>query len=279
MDAHNGELDSLVAEALPTSEEPEFPEGLRRRENTSVQDEVPEEAETPLADPPQAAGRDDRICRICFGGQEDEPELGRLLSPCKCNGTMKYVHVECLNEWRRNSRKKESFYQCDQCLYRYNFARTTWARIAVNEVVVTLLTFAVFLVSAIFSGFGAKLILMYYGPGSIFDWELLEDLELTYFANPAAYSMWRIDIVHLLLGVMLLGVMGFTQLAATVFWGTGIPGFRTRRMGGGRDGSLIFTVIIVIGVVKMVWAMYKGVREWSRRRLEVVEAAIMDVRE
>jgi len=27
---------------------------------------------------------DDRICRICFSGQDEADMLGRLISPCKC---------------------------------------------------------------------------------------------------------------------------------------------------------------------------------------------------
>jgi hypothetical protein len=27
---------------------------------------------------------DDRICRICFSGQDEVDTLGRLISPCKC---------------------------------------------------------------------------------------------------------------------------------------------------------------------------------------------------
>jgi hypothetical protein len=27
---------------------------------------------------------DDRICRICFSGQDEVATLGRLISPCKC---------------------------------------------------------------------------------------------------------------------------------------------------------------------------------------------------
>ncbi|KAI8608035.1 hypothetical protein BC830DRAFT_1086506, partial [Chytriomyces sp. MP71] len=48
-----------------------------------------------------------RMCRICFGGEggdvEGTPEedLGRLISPCKCKGSMKYVHLNCINEWRK----------------------------------------------------------------------------------------------------------------------------------------------------------------------------------
>ncbi|CAG8767888.1 14672_t:CDS:1, partial [Acaulospora colombiana] len=32
---------------------------------------------------------DDRMCRICFAGPEEEDNLGRLISPCLCKGTMR----------------------------------------------------------------------------------------------------------------------------------------------------------------------------------------------
>jgi len=45
--------------------------------------------------------KEGRQCKICLGGEEEEDELGRLISPCKCKGTIKYVHLECLNRWRK----------------------------------------------------------------------------------------------------------------------------------------------------------------------------------
>jgi E3 ubiquitin-protein ligase DOA10 len=38
-----------------------------------------------------------RTCRICLG-EDSEPE-NLLISPCKCSGTMKFIHVKCLQEW------------------------------------------------------------------------------------------------------------------------------------------------------------------------------------
>jgi hypothetical protein len=37
---------------------------------------------------------EERQCRICLGGADDEDMLGRLISPCLCKGSMKYVHIE-----------------------------------------------------------------------------------------------------------------------------------------------------------------------------------------
>lgn len=57
-------------------------------------------------------------CRICF------EEHGRFISPCKCRGTMKYVHAHCLEEWRRHSINPRSFFQCEQCHHQYTFQRS-----------------------------------------------------------------------------------------------------------------------------------------------------------
>ena len=47
-----------------------------------------------------AAGSSQRVCRICLGEEEDD----ELICPCKCSGTMQFIHVNCLKEWL-NSKK------------------------------------------------------------------------------------------------------------------------------------------------------------------------------
>jgi len=41
-----------------------------------------------------------KICRVCLSNENsnDNP----LISPCICSGTMKYIHIECLNHWFKN---------------------------------------------------------------------------------------------------------------------------------------------------------------------------------
>ena len=101
------------------------------------------EAPSPAANSPELV--DDRQCRICLAGPEEELELGRLIRPCKCKGSIsvshlimdvtvsnlmlmcrcsQFVHVECLNKWRTHSESKSAFWQCPQCHYKYAFART-----------------------------------------------------------------------------------------------------------------------------------------------------------
>lgn len=47
----------------------------------AAQDEEEEEEEIPAPD--------ERQCRICFGGREEEETMGRLISPCLCTGSMR----------------------------------------------------------------------------------------------------------------------------------------------------------------------------------------------
>ena len=37
------------------------------------------------------------VCRFCFETGDDEQPL---VSPCKCAGSLRYVHVKCLHRWQ-----------------------------------------------------------------------------------------------------------------------------------------------------------------------------------
>ncbi|KAH6643763.1 RING finger membrane protein [Boeremia exigua] len=55
-------------------------------------------------------------CRICRGeGTADEP----LFYPCKCSGSIKYVHQECLMEWLSHTQKKH----CELCKTSFRFTK------------------------------------------------------------------------------------------------------------------------------------------------------------
>ncbi|PSN60040.1 hypothetical protein BS50DRAFT_681870 [Corynespora cassiicola Philippines] len=55
-------------------------------------------------------------CRICRGeGSAEEP----LFFPCKCSGSIKYVHQECLMEWLSHSQKK----YCELCKTSFRFTK------------------------------------------------------------------------------------------------------------------------------------------------------------
>lgn len=53
-----------------------------------------------------------RVCRICYG--EEDTASNPLVQPCKCSGSMKYIHLTCLKQWLNTSRciKVESNENC-----------------------------------------------------------------------------------------------------------------------------------------------------------------------
>ncbi|KAF2673601.1 hypothetical protein BT63DRAFT_421734 [Microthyrium microscopicum] len=59
---------------------------------------------------------DPDTCRICRGeGSKEEP----LFYPCKCSGSIKYVHQDCLMEWLSHSQKK----YCELCKTPFRFTK------------------------------------------------------------------------------------------------------------------------------------------------------------
>jgi hypothetical protein len=56
-----------------------------------------------------------KICRICYM-EEDSDIKNPLVQPCKCSGSMKYIHLNCLKQWlytkscTRLEKKKKFFY-------------------------------------------------------------------------------------------------------------------------------------------------------------------------
>eukprot|EP00350_Pseudokeronopsis_sp_OXSARD2_P010017 CAMPEP_0170551042 /NCGR_PEP_ID=MMETSP0211-20121228/9051_1 /TAXON_ID=311385 /ORGANISM="Pseudokeronopsis sp., Strain OXSARD2" /LENGTH=140 /DNA_ID=CAMNT_0010857941 /DNA_START=746 /DNA_END=1168 /DNA_ORIENTATION=- len=48
------------------------------------------------------SGKGAAICRICLS-DENTPD-NQMISPCKCDGTMKFIHIECLRGWLNSKR-------------------------------------------------------------------------------------------------------------------------------------------------------------------------------
>ncbi|RVD91562.1 mRNA turnover and stability protein [Tubulinosema ratisbonensis] len=56
------------------------------------------------------------ICKICLQTQSEEETFPNC-HPCKCAGTLKYVHRSCLNSWL----SKKSITKCELCFFEYKF--------------------------------------------------------------------------------------------------------------------------------------------------------------
>ena len=92
--------DALAQPMLPdVMNDPAF--ATNRDGNAKGKGKGPEEADT---------------CRICRGeGSREEP----LFYPCKCSGSIKFVHQVCLMEWLSHSQKKH----CELCKTSFRFTK------------------------------------------------------------------------------------------------------------------------------------------------------------
>jgi hypothetical protein len=116
---------------------------------------APEESSPPKPEStkPKERHHKPRTCRICLdtvypsttvpveGLFQAAPRVvyesedgGRLLRPCKCKGTSKYVHEGCLQSWRHAdpSYGRRNFYQCPTCGYKYRLQRLGWSTLVTS---------------------------------------------------------------------------------------------------------------------------------------------------
>lgn len=62
--------------------------------------------------------QNEKLCRVCHGVDQVE---SRLISPCKCNGSMKFVHEKCLLAWLTSTGQFNS--KCEICSETFRFEK------------------------------------------------------------------------------------------------------------------------------------------------------------
>lgn len=66
-----------------------------------------------------------RYCWVCFATEEEDQEAGggvvEWIKPCKCKGTLRWVHQSCLQRWVDEKQKGNTFrsVNCQQCQTEY----------------------------------------------------------------------------------------------------------------------------------------------------------------
>ncbi|KAL2020037.1 hypothetical protein VTK56DRAFT_8940 [Thermocarpiscus australiensis] len=99
--------------SFPGPDPVRFP-NTRRRVSTAGADGSASSSR--VSRPDMHSASDPDTCRICRGeGSSDEP----LFYPCKCSGSIKYVHQDCLMEWLSHSQKKH----CELCKTPFRFTK------------------------------------------------------------------------------------------------------------------------------------------------------------
>ncbi|KAL5495309.1 hypothetical protein ACEPAI_772 [Sanghuangporus weigelae] len=225
--------------------------------------------------------KDERQCRICFDG----PESGRLIRPCYCRGSIAYIHVECLQRWRRES--QSAFYRCPQCHYKYRTARTSVLGLAENPVIIASLSVFLFTCLAYIASFTVTFFMSEdYTPRSTFfffgwNWvtpdevaynlmrivlRILRDEDIIIDENtlraplraaptkpitPRKLGAFANFIHRIIIGIPVLGVASLVQL----FWSMSFLGpvnLLARRLGRGRnrrESSRDIATLIILGAI------------------------------
>ncbi|KAF9901793.1 hypothetical protein BX616_002145 [Lobosporangium transversale] len=267
--------------SFPTTTGPRMPGAF----NVGLDAEIPQYSAAQSTSPSAATAAnnppmEERQCRICLGGADEEDTLGRLISPCLCKGSMKYVHVE----WR-----------------------TSFARYLAHPLTVFILTIIVFATAVFAAGFAMKLLLYlmmdepheFIYPVDIDDYDDDELIHLkesvVIFRTPDSLrAVFRIDKTHMVFGSFFVSIIGFLQLLLSTLWmgggggvfrigGFGLGGGR-RRGGRGADrqreagiGGVLMLMILVFGLFKSVYMTYQFVHRVSRRVLAKAEMMVLEV--
>lgn len=204
---------------------------------------------------------------------------GRLLRPCNCKGSQKYVHEECLSAWRmQDPLQKRNYWQCPTCQYKYKLQRLTWGSWISSTAAQVGLTLVIFLTAIFVLGFVADPIINLY----------LDPLEaIATRGGPTGSLIYEDEAPswaeHFVKGLASLGLLGFAKFILTLSplnWfnmrGTGVYVGGRGNTGRERINQLSW-IAIVVGIVTFLFAVWKGVRAWSRRTLEKAGERVMDV--
>ncbi len=184
----------------------------------------------------------------------EDPELGRLISPCLCKGSQKYVHEGCLQAWRQAAPLSDrNFWQCPTCKFEYRLSRLRYGRWLPSKLLRAGLTLLVLLVTVFFLGFVADPIINFWVDplGTVADTfsDTLDDIDATGLYE--GYDDDELDgwWFHFVKGFLSLGLLGVlkTFFASSWTWFFRIGG--GRRRGRGRDRMEdINLALVIIGI-------------------------------
>ncbi|RPD55843.1 zf-C3HC4-domain-containing protein [Lentinus tigrinus ALCF2SS1-7] len=254
--------------------------------------------------PAETEGAETKQCRICLDGED--PELGRLIRPCLCKGSISYVHVKCLQRWRNTSASRSAFYACPQCGYHYHFARTRVVGIATNPVVIAALSTLFFTILVLMSSFVTTYFMgdddeytytVWY-PYEVFRGLvrmtlgiLVDDRMLDANVMRSKAGIPRVMeprkppnllqrlFTRFLLGLPVVGAGSIAHLLMSIPMPFTWLRFRTRR-GTRRSGDMVALIILAVvlaGAARALYKVYQLTERMTKRILLRAEDAILEV--
>ncbi|KAI0124516.1 hypothetical protein F4776DRAFT_630022 [Hypoxylon sp. NC0597] len=209
----------------------------------------------------------------------------RLINPCLCKGSVKYVHEGCLKLWM--SENPEAW-RCGRCRYQYRMERLTWAQRIRSPFVAVGLTILILLITIFLLGFIADPLLRVWADptGAIVETLMtgriiLDEDEDEDNIFPEESGLFT----HFVKGFFSLGLIGFIKvfLAASPWqwWNlrtSGLIGGGGRRAGTGRDRMQnINLTLVLIGVITFLYSVWKLTRQWTKKTLDEASRRILNV--
>ena len=136
---------------------------------------------------------------------------------------MRFVHMECLSQWRKLSANPLSSHQCDNCQYRYSFRRTLYASVLRSALVLHLVTLLLLLLLLLVASWATQLADTHVFGGSILEMNPFElpHKELSMLADAAgsgglvtAIRWLGIDASYFVCSLFVVGATGFLTVGA-----------------------------------------------------------------
>ncbi|KAI0011680.1 hypothetical protein F4779DRAFT_571651 [Xylariaceae sp. FL0662B] len=206
---------------------------------------------------------------------------GRLINPCHCRGSIKYVHENCLKLWMNES---PNAWKCNRCQYQYQMERLTWAQRLRSPFLALTLTVAILVITVFLLGFVADPILgLWLDPvGTIADTVSSHHLPDEGIDLSSSEGWFE----HFLKGIFSLGLLGFVKaflaMSPWQWWNlrtSGIVGGGGRRAGTGRERvEGINIALVLIGVFTFLYTVWKVTRKWTEQTLDRASQRILNVR-
>ena len=195
-----------------------------------------------------------------------DPQDGRLLRPCKCRGSAKYVHEGCLQAWRHaDPNSKRNYWQCPTCGFKYRLERINWSRWISSNVTQVGLTVSIFILAMFLLGLIADPIInLYLDPYSAISTHPLSNInhKIEPVFSEDDDPSWA---EHFLKGLASLGLLGFVKflfaLSPWQWWNlrsagiVGSGGTRGGTSGRARLANLSWFMVI-LGVATFLWVSH-----------------------
>lgn len=190
-----------------------------------------------------------------------DSEEGRLISPCKCKGSSRYVHETCLQEWRHADPAygRRNYWQCPTCSFRYRLERMQWGHWLSSRATQLALTLFIFIGTIFLLGFVADPIInMYLDPVNTVTSVPLSrgDFDHDSYYDDDGAGWYE----HFVKGFASLGVLGCVKVLFTLTpfqflqYRTSSSFFNSRGATTGRDRvNNISWIVVIFGVCTFLY--------------------------